>query len=604
MKSNFYSSSKVRDESIIFCTFDTETRGLGGELLCTTWDTPIGSGISLGENSIIQWFESIFLAFPYPCIHYAHFAQYDWRYLIPELLKRQGEFEKLDFNLRTDKDIYQIKLVLADGNKKKKYIMRDSYALYPNTLKKFADAFSPDLLKLDLDFDNEVFDCTNEKHIEYAKRDPQTLRQCLINYSTAVKSLFGVTIGHTAAGTAVKAWQKSLPPETIISYSIDSERETYIRNGYYGGVVFLTSNKPHKNCKTYDLNSSYAYVMQTFPMPIGAPVEVCDFIPEKLGIYEVDIEVPDSIIIPIIPSRNKRGHMQWRTGRFTTTITNFELEFAVKHGHIIHQIKSGLVWHSTISPFYDFIEKCKSIRKAHKGSSYEGVAKRNQNSLYGKYGAKRETNRIVFGQENITSDGSAKLFSDDLDDVFIVTEYSKDMPCIPEWAVFITAIGRIRLVASAYEIGVEHVLYGDTDSITLKDTADISNLDIGLEYGQFKLEKEWETFRAIAPKTYAGKIKGNSLSASTWSGAGKGLAIKKMTTDKYRQLYEEGNTEVDYLSLPSLVVALRKGITPAENKSRVSSDIENSQNFTLQNGNIYLKSVHGPDTKLPRKIAR
>jgi len=596
MKKNYYALSKVRNENIIFCTFDTETENLGGRILCATYDTPIGNGIFTGDESLIEWFDEVFLKFPYPCIHYAHFAQYDWRYLIPELLRRNelGYFDRLDFNLRTDKDIYQISLVVNG----KKYFMRDSYALYPDTLERFAKAFSPDLLKLELDFSKEVFDLENPAHIEYAKRDPITLRQCLLNYSTAVKQLFNVTIGHTAAGTAVKAWQRTLDKETIISYSEDSERENYIRKAYYGGVVFLTTNKSQKNCKTFDLNSSYPYTMETYPMPIGSPMETSEFIPNKLGIYEVDIEIPENIIIPIIPSRNKRGSMEWRTGRFTTSITNFEIEVAVKNGHIIHEIKSGLVWNSTIAPFEKFIGKCKSIRKAHKGTSYENVAKRSQNSLYGKYGARRQTNRIIFGQHNIENIESAKLFSEDMDDVFIVSEYSEDMPCKPEWAVFITAIARMRLITSAYAIGVEHVIYGDTDSLTLKSTADNSKLDIGDEYGQFKLEKEWQHFRAIAPKTYAGQ-----LNNGKWTGAGKGLSTKKMTGTKYKELYHKGSTEVEYLSLPSLMVALRKGMHEATEEKRNSSNLDNSINYSLQDGNIKLKSKHEHNSAIPLRRA-
>jgi DNA polymerase elongation subunit (family B) len=588
----FYAASKVKDENIIFCTFDTETKGLGGELLCTTWDTPIGTGISIGSHSMIDWFDEILLSYPYPCIHYAHFAQYDWRYLIPELLKRQ--FDSLEFNLRTDKDIYQIKIKIGE----KQYIMRDSFALYPDKLEKFAKSFSSDLLKLSFDFDNVEFDVTNPEHLEYAKRDAQTLRQCLINYSMAVKSIFNVTIGHTAAGTAVKAWQKTFDPETIISYSEDGEREEFTRSAYFGGVVFLTTNRQLKNCRTFDVNSSYPYVMQTFPMPIGSPTEVSEYMPNKMGIYEVDIEVPDEIVIPIIPSRNNRGNMQWRRGRFVTRITNFELEFAVKHGHIIHEIKSGLVWNSTINPFHSFIEKCKSIRKENPGTSYEQVAKRGQNSLYGKYGAKRKTNRIVFGQENLTETSEAQLFSEEMDDVFIVSEYSEDMPCKPEWAVFITACARIRLLAAAYAIGAENVVYGDTDSLTVREGADISQLDCGSEYGQFKLEKIWECFRAVAPKTYAGK-----LECGKWTGAGKGLSASKMTTEKYQELYRTGKTSVDYLSLPSLVVALRKGIKLAAPMSRVSSDIANSVNFTLQNDEIKLKFSYVQDHSISRKTA-
>lgn len=603
MKKSYYAKSKVREENILFCTFDTETDGLGGKLLCTTWSNMGGTDIKIGAESIEYWLDHVFFHLPFPCIHYAHFAQYDWRYIIPILLKRQslGEYTDVKFNLRTDKDIYQIEVKIG----KKKYIMRDSYALYPDTLRNFAKDFAPDFQKLDIDFEKTRFDPSNDDHLEYAKRDAESLRHALMNYSVSVNKLFGVSIGHTAAGTAVKAWQKTLDDEIIISYSRDCDRERFIRNAYFGGVVFLTSNKPHFNAKTIDINSSYPYTMETYPMPIGAPICVSDYVPNRLGIYLIDIETPDDLIVPIIPSRNPRGNMEWRKGRFKTCVTNFEMEFAVKHRHKIHGIEYGYIWENTFNPFQEFIQKCKYIRKEHKGTSYEGVAKRNQNSLYGKFGAKRITNRIIFGQENLSEDDDAKLFSHEMDDVYIVSEYSEDMPCIPEWSVFITAIARLRLLSAAYAIGIEHILYGDTDSLTVKESGDISKADIGDEYGQFKLEKTWKCFRAIAPKTYAGKIE-SGKNAGRWSGAGKGLSANKMTQAKYKELYESGKTEVEYLSLPSLVVALRKGIDEATLQSRVSSKLENSVNFALQNGKVLLRSKYheSENNPLPGKKKR
>ncbi len=594
MKRLYYAKSKIHNDDIIFCTFDTETDGLGGKLLCTTYSSILGTDILLGENSIVDWFDNVFLNLPLPAIHYAHFAQYDWRYLIPEILGRK--FDKVEFNLRTGTDIYQIKIKIG----KKWYVMRDSYAIYPAGLSDFSKQFSPELQKLTLDFEKTTFDINNPEHIEYAKRDAEALRHSLINYNSAIQKLFNVSIGHTVAGTAVKAWQKTLPDETIIHYSTDGERENFIRGAYYGGIVFLTTNEQLENCRTFDINSSYPDVMQKYPMPIGSPSRTNKYEPNAPAIYQVDIETPDNLIIPILPCRNKRGHMQWRSGRFITSITNFELEFALKHGYILHKIIDGLIWDNTINPFYDFVEICKSIRKAHKDTSYEKVAKLMQNSCYGKFGAKREKNSIVLGSENLKDDAKAQILSIDFDDVFVVSEYSEEMPCKPEWAVFITAYARLRLISTAYAVGPENVVYGDTDSLIVKADADISKIDIGAEYGQFKLEKTWLKFRAIAPKTYAGMLENGK-----WSGAGKGLNKKKMSQAKYKELYEQGETVVEYQTLPSLVVALKTEIAPAKMASRRSSEIKNSANYDLQNGRIKIKSMHGSDNQIsnPNKSA-
>lgn len=584
MKRNFYAAGKVRNEDTIKCTFDTETQGLGGKILCCSFATPLGVDIFIGPDSAERWIEEILFQFPYPCIHYAHFAQYDWRYIIPYLLEHKNEYTDLQFHLRTERDIYAITIT----KNKKKYVMRDSYAIYSDSLKEFAKKFNASKQKLYIDFDHTQFDSSNPEHIEYAKRDAEVLKECLENYDRSVKTLFDVTLGNTVAGTAMKAWQHTLPKDLIVSYSEDGKTEEKIRDAYYGGIVFLTSNKPHFDCKTFDINSSYPYCMITYPMPIGSPVQVSEYVPGKLAIYNVRIKSPSDLLIPILPSRNDRQFMQWRKGEFTTSITNFELEYALEHGYELQKINHGLIWNQTINPFYEFVDLCRSIRKTHKGTSYEKIAKLMQNSLYGKFGSKRLRNKIVIGSEHLTGFEDAEYLSEELDDVFVVHEYSDDMPCKPEWAVFITAFARLRIISTAYKLGIENVLYGDTDSLTVKSSADISKIDIGDEYGQFKLEKQWKSFRVIAPKTYCGE-----LDNGKWIGAGKGLKKKQMSESKFRELYATGRTEVEFATLPSLTVALKKGITPATRMSRKSSELTNSQNYVLTENVVELKSANG-----------
>lgn len=593
----YYARNKVRNQNIIFCAVDTETQGLGGDVTFCSYAVPEGSGYFSGSGCIDAWLDQIFFKLPIPCIHYAHFAQYDWRYIFPNLLarKRRGELDDIECSMRTDKDIYQIIVKIG----KKKYVMRDSYAVYNAPLRKFCENFSPDHAKLEIDWDKVEFDPENPDHIQYAVRDAEALRICLINYNAAVEELFGVNIGMTFAGTAVKAWQQTLPEDLFINFSKDNASEEFIRDAYYGGIVFLTSNEKHYGCKTYDINSSYPYCMETYPMPYGTPLLVDKYKPDFLGIYDVEIETPDDLIVPIIPSRDNAGNLVWRKGILRTKITNFELEFALKNGHTLHRLHSGLVWQETLSPFHDVIGHCKHIRKAHKDTSFEIVAKYIQNSLYGKFGAKRVRNKLVIGQSNIPEDSQIQIISEEFDNVYSYEEYSEDMPCKPEWAAFITAFARLRIISTVYAIGPELCLYGDTDSLTVKAEADTSRIDCGSSYGQFKFEKEWECFRAIAPKTYAGRLTENPIhkkKAGKWIGAGKGLKETKMTQEKYKELFETGKTEVEYLTLPSLVVALRKGIAPAVPASRVSSSLDNSVNFSVQGGKVRLKWAHGQDT--------
>ena len=167
---------------------------------------------------------------------------------------------------------------------------------------------------------------------------------------------------------------------------------------------------------------------------------------------------------------------------------------------------------------------------------------------------------------------------DQCDYFWIKHEYAEQMKCMPQWAVFITAHARLKLLQAIYAVGPEYVLYGDTDSITVM-AGHRNGINIGEEYGQFKHEKDWTVFRAIAPKVYAGKIK--TKEGIKYKGAAKGLPRKNLTDKHWEQLLEFGKTRATALSLNSLRVAMKRGVREAVELERVSTDIRNSSNWEL-----------------------
>jgi hypothetical protein len=237
-----------------------------------------------------------------------------------------------------------------------------------------------------------------------------------------------------------------------------------------------------------------------------------------------------------------------------------------------------------VYPFNEHIEHCKSIRKAYKGGPEEILAKYMQNSLYGKYGSRRERRRIVAAHTLEPEELVGMFPYDDSGNWYVQKEIDDEMRCKPEWAVFITAHSRLRLLQAVYTIGPENVIYGDTDSITIRAGTE-GNLNVGDDYGQWKLEKEWAEFRALAPKVYSGILKDGRR-----KGAAKGLPRKNLTPEHWRQLLDDGETQAHAMSLPSLRVTLKKGVTPAQVLLRHSSGIENSANYEwLQNGKVRVK---------------
>lgn len=549
-----------------FATFDFETDGLGGKVVAITYMREGDSEPSyLSGHTEFVLIQSLIdvMAEGNEFTWFAHNAQYEFRYFIDYLLDHR---ENIHFFLRTDSDVFMIIIDLPDYGEGKRLVLRDSFAIWDLSLKKITETFCPDLPKMELDFERERFDPKNAYHIEYAKRDSHALLLSLIRFNEILRETFDVNMHLTRAGTALAAWQRTL--ESGERYFNDKQNEDFIRSAYYGGLVFLTTTQKHVGAKTYDVNSSYPYQMLSMLMPLGNSVRTRLYSARYLGIYRVTITAPDDLIVPIIPKRDRKG-IVWPRGTFETTVTNIELDFAVRNGYRVLQIHEGRVWHQTCQPFIDFISKCVGIRMENvSGSTLDWTAKYMQNSLYGKFAAKRERRKIY-----------AEIPEDDLSDYefwgdfYIKKEHADDMQCLPQWSVFITAYARVHLLRMVYAIGPENVLYGDTDSITVRAGITIAT---GKEYGKWKLEKEWIDFRAHGPKVYAGHTTGGKM-----TGAAKG--IPKRTWEKHHIfaaiLNAENDAVVRYRTLEKFVIALKTRYNGERDAERSLSTLGRSRSW-------------------------
>lgn len=588
-KLNYYARKCVRgNDEIMVAGWDTETSGLGGELLSIQYGIFGEVKVATGPGMVDEFLDFI-MEYTSPVVWFCHNAQYDWRYVMDRMAERGFQIE---ISMRTANDVYEIRIIREDG---KKVILRDSFAIFNSSLKKMAASFCPHLPKGDIDFDaGVIYDPNNPEHVAYGIRDVQILLTGLPKLFDLLKLHFDVNPNATFASTSLKAWQLTIPEGEYYNTIPFDEKELYIRQAYYGGLVFLTDTNIHKNAKTYDLNSSYPAAMMKYGVPYGRMMATRDYEDEKMGIYRVRVKTPEDLIVPILPARDKKGNMRWFRGEFETVVTNRELIFAANHGYEILEVYEGVCWEETIFPFNEHIEHCKAIRFGFPPidgvmSPEEYLAKVMQNSLYGKFGSRRERRRMLHAA---SCQGDELLGAEPWGDDgfwYVKSEIDEDMRCMPHWAVFITAHARLRLLQSVYEIGPQNVLYGDTDSITVKGDAG-ENLDVGLEYGQWKLEKEWRQFRAIAPKVYAGILRGKrkeqvfegddeDSGPLKYSGAAKGLPRKNLTEKHWKELLEDGKSQAEALSLPSLRVALKNGTKPATLLLRKSSTLENSSNF-------------------------
>lgn len=599
-----YYAKKNPFPKVAVAAWDTETTGLGGDVTFASWSHADGeTGYATGDSLAIM-IEVLNALKENPYTHnrrkktgsatvvYAHNAQYDWRLLFkyaPEL-ERAGF--KMSIGMRTANSVFELTLEYPD---KTLVVLRDSFALFSRSLKDLTGSFGDEGFKKlnGPDFaGGVVFDPDNADHRRYAIRDADALRRAMINFQDEIHRQFGTGLGPTISSTALMAWQQTLGPREKY-FSLSDVEEKTCRSAYYGGFVFLTRDDQLGPCTTLDVSSSYPAQMKK-GVPGGNAYRIDHYVDSTVrpGFFDVTVEAPADIIVPILPTR-VGGHTRFPAGRFRTCCSNLEIDFALEHGYRLLDFHGGLIFTDLIFPFTKFVDKCEGLRKRFKGTPTEMVIKLIQNSVYGKFATSRDRVQYAFGVEppDRAPDGSTRWVdpteptSESNGLIWTADEHQDDidMVCRPDWAAWITANARLTLLRAIYAIGPECCVYGDTDSITVVDALTNGRerqiLEIGPEYGKFQLDKEWRSFRAAAPKNYAGMKWDKKSKDFVWSGAAKGLPKKRMRDEEWRMMFEKIDFKVDYTSLPSLIVAIKRGMSEAAPCSRRCTDLHNSANW-------------------------
>ena len=294
-----------------------------------------------------------------------------------------------------------------------------------------------------------------------------------------------------------------------------------IRKAYRGGITYI--NPQHQNkmlgkLSIYDINSMYPSIMLNEQM-VG---KITNWIGrDKInpsihltGLYIVKMNIhatckPDRQ--PIFKPRAKDI-----TNPYITTyereinfryfyMTNMEYDYLIEN-YDIHEIELISVMqfepNKTID-FKGFISEQREIKENSKGTKRR-IAKDTQNSSYGRFAYndkqvpqyKYEIEDDVVVKKRIV-DGRG----DPIDKVI------GDMNVDVQVAVFITAYARVKLGKACNTVGVDKVVYTDTDSIHILGW-DKPNLDIHpYKYGAWKLENQARQGKYLQPKTYADEIK-------------------------------------------------------------------------------------------------
>jgi DNA polymerase elongation subunit (family B) len=480
--------------------FDIETINWTEEYACGLYD---GKEFQLFDGKdCIKKFLNEFLTHGFrSSIAYAHNGgKFDFNFILRELCR--GEFKgKFQISpMRIGGRIIQIKI---EDNNRNSWTLRDSISLLPFSLKELTNNFNVETKKGE--FDHTKINWRNWEDLKpewlpYLIADCKGLYQVLELYENYLIKNFHVSLQKsiTIAQLSMTIFRQNFLKAPIPNYV---SREDDIRKAYYGGRVEIFKLQG-KDLNYYDVNSLYPFVMRNRPMPVGLPVKNFCMKVEDFGVAYCEIDCPQDLDIPLLPHRIK-GKLIFPKGHFYGWYCTPELQKAKQLGYKI-KIFYGYVFKQEYL-FKDFIDTFYKIKQNSKKGSVEFTnSKLQMNSLYGKFGQRREQEKIVMfpkdtiGLEPLDFFGETPFYVEKT-----ITEAKHILPAI---AAFVTCYARLTLydyIEKAQSMGGT-AYYCDTDSLV----TDVK-MTCGNELGQIKDEIPEGIDEAIflSPKMYAIKTK-------------------------------------------------------------------------------------------------
>lgn len=423
---------------------------------------------------------------------FMHFGGgFDFLFLIEEFLKQ--DFEIIEIIPRGSS---MLSMKVKD-RKNRVHSFKDSSALLPFSLKTLTHAFNVPAKKGE--WDHKKTRGFSKKLLEYLKSD------CLGLYQVIETFYNDEIVGNSGRSfTIASQAQKIL--QTFIKdpiYAPSESANEFMREACHGGRTEIF--KPI-GTKLYemDVNSLYPFVMRSNDFPAGKAVFTYRYKANKLGIYKCEIDVPKDTHIPCIPFKDEK-RLIFPKGKFKSTITSAEIEYATKLGYKI-KVLEGYYFTDKKPYFAEFIDFLWHIRQKYaKNTPQNLIAKLIMNSSYGKFILRLDKSNIVFKPK--LGDRIFKELKVGRKNI-ILYERPIKLKTFSHSAIgaFILAYARIHMHKMMLPIA-ENVFYTDTDSIwtDLK----ISSSD---ELGALKLEKpnkeqdHWDNVCFLLPKTYIAQI--------------------------------------------------------------------------------------------------
>lgn len=312
----------------------------------------------------------------------------------------------------------------------------------------------------------------------------------------------GATFKMTIASTSMSLFKNRFVGDMKI-FGNKTDILKFLFEAFYGGRVETFKRGGYKHAKYYDYNSLYPSIMEKedYPDPNtqrNSYKNTDRYIMNHEGVSDVLIEIPKMHIQPLPHKLNGLGTYPY--GEIRGSYAHIELRNAIKYGAKIKKVYRSVYYLGTMRPFYEFVKVLWALRRKYQreNSPMEAVVKLLMNSLFGKFGEKFEKYTEDIHQDFITIE-QIKNAIEQIGDYYIVEcdEQDPKSHCIPIWAIYTTAYGRVKMHNAMMKIYSE-VIYCDTDSMMVLN----GEMPTSKHLGALKLEYEIKEGYSVRAKFY------------------------------------------------------------------------------------------------------
>jgi hypothetical protein len=468
----------------------------------------------------------------------------------------------------------------------------DSANIYPMPLKKVGEAVG--LKKLDLDINSR----------QYVFTDCHIVRIAIQKFKDFLESK-GSRLKNTLGGCAVDLYKTRFKADA--PYCDDMQ----LREAYYGGRTELFRSSYEGQVQYVDINSLYPYCMTKAYPDILLPVTKPNF--ANFGIASVEIYLPETLKLGVLPYRTSEG-INYPLGYLKGVWTYLEIEEALKRGAKIIDVEWAEETTNCKSYYKAFMLMLYKERLKAKNEADRLILKLLMNNLYGQLGMSGEITRlrnltdrdfdIAEGRGNAYLDWQAKhphkvpaqYFIDNpvLHNCKILAKQEIPLPDHVNYshAAYVTSYARIELLKWIEKIGVDRMLYCDTDSCIF--TGDL-NIPVSTELGGMKHEGEFRFYEAIQPKVYQLKKADGTAYFKTKGIKNEKAKYRKTEESKVttsEQFYYDGETALDQpYRMKESINLYSKGEVVASRWRKVEKSIKTSYTKKNKKGKKYIPKV-------------